>query len=114
MKSFLSDCGDKSVGSETTVTITKLERFSITKLERFFLLHWSGCISKVCRKTNTKVIAPTNHNGSKQRDEPIRIGKAGKFAPAFKERLLLVLLLIGCKTGARFLSQSLSPAITIA
>ena len=85
------------MGSETTVTITKLERFS-----------------KVCRKTNTKVIAPTNHNGSKQRDEPIRIGKAGKFVPAFKERLILVLLLIGCKTGARFLSQSLSPAITIA
>ena len=26
-----------------------------------------------CRKTNAKTITPTNLNGSKQRDEPIRI-----------------------------------------
>ena len=26
-----------------------------------------------CRKTNTTAISPTNHNRSKQRDEPIRI-----------------------------------------
>ena len=29
--------------------------------------------SSGCRKTNAKLIAPTNHNRSKQRDEPIRI-----------------------------------------
>ena len=28
--------------------------------------------SNDCRKTNTKVNTPTNYNGSKQRDEPIR------------------------------------------
>ena len=29
--------------------------------------------SNDCRKTNDKVITPTNHNRSKQSDEPIRI-----------------------------------------
>ena len=29
--------------------------------------------SNDCRKTKTKAITPTNHNRSKQRDEPIRI-----------------------------------------
>ena len=29
--------------------------------------------SNDCRKTNTNVITPSNHNKSKQRDEPIRI-----------------------------------------
>ena len=29
--------------------------------------------SNDCRKTKTKVITPTNHNGGKQRDEPITI-----------------------------------------
>ena len=36
----------------------------IILLERF---------SNDCRKTKTKAIAPTNHNRSRQRDEPIKI-----------------------------------------
>ena len=48
------------------------------------------------RKTNTKVISPTNHNRCKQRDEPISIelhiifSKRGKI-PTHKLRLFLVL-----------------------
>ena len=77
--------------------------------------------SNDCRKINTKVITLTNHNRSKQRDEPIRISlqlpttcsKRGK-KRAYKMRLVLVLVLVlllnGTKTGATFLSQSLSVA----
>ena len=55
--------------------------------------------SNDCRKTKTKVITPTNHNRSKQRNEPIRIPSAtcsrrGENR-AYKMRLVLVLLLIG-------------------
>ena len=32
-----------------------------------------GRVSNYCRKTKTKAITPTNHNRSKQRDEPITI-----------------------------------------
>ena len=73
-----------------------------------------------CRKTNTKVITPTNHNISKQWDEPIGIpselvtfSKRGNIHSG-KVRLALVLPLIGLKTGARFLSEWLSEAIAIA
>ena len=70
------------------------------------------------RKTNTKPITPTDHNRSKQRDKPIRIPinylllvqTAGKIRGS-KKRLPLVSLLIGRKTGAGFLSQSVSFAM---
>ena len=39
-----------------TITIISIERFS-----------------NDCQKTKTKVITPTNHNRSRQRDEPIKI-----------------------------------------
>ena len=68
-----------------------------------------------------KVITLTNHNRGKQHDEPIRISKQlsvtySKCAknPLYKVQLLiLALLLIDFKTGARFLSQSLSAAMAI-
>ena len=59
-----------------------------------------------CRKSNIKVVTPTNHNRRKQRDDPIRIPskclhdvtcpKRGK-CRAYEVRLVLVLvsLLIG-------------------
>ena len=56
-----------------------------------------------CRKTQTKVITPTNRKNLKQHKGPIRIrsksvhetgGKRGK-ARASKSRLVLALLLIG-------------------
>ena len=37
-----------------------------------FLIH-NRAVFKGCRKTNTKKITPIDLNGSKQRDEPIRI-----------------------------------------
>ena len=71
-------------------------------------------------KTKTKAITPTNHDRGKQRDEPITIPSnylklaqsAGK-NHADMARLVLALLLIGRKTGASHLSQSLSVAIAI-
>ena len=70
------------------------------------------------QKTKTKVINPTNHNSSKQRDEPIRI-------PAITSNLLKSR--VQGATGSfgfashwlknwrvSFLSQSLSVAIAIA
>ena len=80
------------------------------KLERF---------SNDCRKTNIKVVTPTNDIRSKQRNDPIRIpskcmcdvtcSRRGK-CRAYEVRLVLVLvsLLIGWKSRAKFLSQSLS------
>ena len=58
--------------------------------------------SNDCRKTKTKAITPTNHNRSRQRDEPITIPskspvtrlKRGK-NHAYMARMVLVLLLIG-------------------
>ena len=37
------------------------------------LIHWIERFSNDCRKTKTKAITPTNHNRSRQRDEPITI-----------------------------------------
>ena len=76
--------------------------------------------SNDCRKTKAKAITPTNHNRSRQRDEPTTIlsnilvtrSKRGK-NHAYMVRLVLVLILIGWKTGASLLSQSLSVAIEI-
>ena len=50
--------------SEARNLIRKLTIIAIMYLERF---------SNDCRKTKTKAIAPTNHNRSRQRDEPITI-----------------------------------------
>ena len=73
------------------------------------------------RKTKTKAITPTNHNRNKQRHEPITIPSnflslarsALRKNHVYKVGLVLVLLLIGWKTGASLSSQSLSVAIAI-
>ena len=78
--------------------------------------------SNDCRKNNTKPIAPTNHNRSKHRGEPILrvpsnyqclVQSAGKNR-SYTVWLLLVLFLIDWQTGGRFFSQSLSVTIAIA
>ena len=77
-----------------------------------------------CRKTNTKVIRSDqcNHNTSKHRDESIRIpsrllvtySKGGKNSRGQGTNGFGFVLVRHClKTGARFLGQSLSVAITI-
>ena len=58
------------------------------------------------RKTKAKAIIPTNHNSSKR----VTCSKCGK-NHACMVWLVLVLILIGWKTSASFLSQSLSVAI---
>ena len=64
------------------------------------------------RKTNKKGITPTNHNrrngAMNQSELPTITGDR-----VCKVRLILVLLLIGEKTGVTFFSQSPSVAITI-
>ena len=73
-----------------------LERFSIKR-----------------RKTKTKVITLTNHNSHKQCNEPIRtrskymspVPSAGK-RMRVNHDMVLVLLLIGRGSGARFFNQS--------
>jgi len=66
-------------------------------------LGFAFCIERFSndrRKTKTKAITPTNHNRSRQRDEPIAIPSnylarsAGK-NDAYVVRLVLVLILIG-------------------
>ena len=75
----------------------------------FFEMRRDPCFGD-CRKTNTKVIAPTNQNRSKQHDERTEF-------PAITRNLLCAGesrvqgaigfgFLIGLKTGARFLSLS--------
>ena len=51
-----------------------------TLIKHGFLTNQSACrvlsierFSNDCRKTKTKAITPTNHNRSRQRDEPITV-----------------------------------------
>ena len=46
----------------------------------FFLFCFQSGFQMTVEKTSTKVITPTNHNRSKQRDEPIRILSKRPFA----------------------------------
>jgi len=39
-------------------------------------------VSNDCRKTNTKVISSTNHNRSKERNEPVRLKNGCKLFKA--------------------------------
>ena len=85
---------------ETTTNYISLEWFSVE-----------------CRKTKTKVITLANHKEHTQYREPIKTRSnyrqltqsAGKRVRVLS-RLVLVLLLIGCKIGANILSQSCSAA----
>ena len=64
-----------------------------------------------CRKTKTIVITLTNHKRRKAIHCPIKTRSnytKRRKTCASKSRLVLVLLLIGRESGARFLSQSLS------
>ena len=68
------------------------------------LIEW---FSFECRKTKTKVITLTNHSSHKQSSEPIRarskyVSPVPRKTRASKSRLVLVLLLIGRGSGARF------------
>jgi len=69
-----------------------------------------------CRKIKTKAIKLANHKGHRQYSDPIKTrnyyidAKRGKTC-ASKSRLVLVLLLIGGKNGASFLSQSYSMVV---
>ena len=63
-----------------------------------------------CRKTKTKVITLTNHNSRKQFNEPIR-AQYMSHVPSAGKRAVLILLLIGRGSGARFFNQSQSVAM---
>ena len=88
--------------------------FGKTMLQYFYLER----LSFECRKTKTKVITLNNHNSHKQSNEPIR-ARSKYMSPApsagkrvrVKSRLVLVLLLIGRESGARFVNQSQSVAM---
>ena len=103
----------------TTKTPTTLFMTALTNT--IFNSHWVlEQFSYEYRKTNTKIITPTNHNMSRQRNEWIRIPSNLPVTcsrlvndHAYKLQLLLVLLIIGWKTEALFLSQSLRVAIAI-
>ena len=106
-------------GFVTTETPRTLFMTALTN--KIFNSHWLlEQFSYEYRKTNAKLITPTNHNRSRQHNECIRIpsnlpvtcSRRGK-DHAYKLRLVLVLLIIGWKTDAIFLSQSLRAAIAI-
>ena len=101
------------------MTVHKKIHGLVSKTSSSVLLRWENKIiiiiierfSFECRKTQTKVITPTNHNSRKQSNEPISArAKRGK-TRASKSRLVLVLLLIGRGSGARFFNQSQSVAM---
>ena len=95
-------------------TIQKKQQYQTKILPNSFLLEkfsirWS--------KIKTKVIALANHNRRWQCNEPIRTRSKYMYTckrrktRASKSRLVLVLLLIGWESGARFFNQSLSVAM---
>ena len=66
-------------------------------------LEW---FSLECRKTKTKVITLANHKGHRQSNEPIvAVANRGE-TRAYASRLVLVVFLVGWKSGAKLLSQS--------
>ena len=63
----------------------------------------------MCRKTKTKVITLTNHNSRKQSNEPCsRQARENAYRQA---TIVLVLLLIVRKSGARYFSESQTVAM---
>ena len=96
---------------EGIITKVICGRDYVNVLERF---------SFECRKTKTKVIILTNHNSRKQSNELIRarskytspVPSAPGKTRASKSRLVLVLLLIGRRSGARVFNQPQSVANT--
>ena len=106
--------------------------FAVIGWERTFFIYIysaSGCacvhhfhshviewFSFECRKTKTKVITLTNHKGHRQYSEPIKTRSNYRHVAdakrcktwVSKSQLVLVVLLIGWKSGASFLSQSFS------
>ena len=67
----------------------------------FEVTAWSDFQMNVKKPKKAKVVTLTDHNRSKQRNEPIRL-LANCVSVTCLKRLLLVLLLIGWKNGAIF------------
>ena len=80
------------------------------------LINFHTCLERFsndCRKTKTKAITPTNHNRSRQRDEPITIRSNYLYLPQSAGKITRTwchwfwFYLIGWKTGASLLKTAL-------